>query len=570
MLRELTIENFAIIDHLSVQFEPGFTVLTGETGAGKSIIIDALQAALGARMPSDVVRSDSSLASVEAIFQLAPEEQTALSAVLEEYGVDSADDLILRREISAAGRSTARLNGRAVPAGALESIGSGLVDIHGQSEHLSILRRDRQLDVLDRYGGLLSLRAQVGAAVREYGRLSRELDALAGGQREAEQRLDLLRFQVSEIEGANIRVGEEEELASERNLLVNAEKLSQLSAQVYELLHGESGAVLDTLALAAGAVQELSGIDATLVLLAQRLESAQYELEDIAQEIRQYRDSVEYDPQRLEVIEERLDLLTRLRRKYGPSPEEVIAFGERARAELEAVENFDERIAELAHEVQRVGREAAALASQLSQSRSRAARELTGAMKKALEGVGLKGTSFEAELSRTESADGLEVPGEGRFRFGPSGIDSLSFLVSFNVGEPLRPLERVASGGETSRFLLALKSVLSEADSTPTLIFDEVDVGVGGRRAGDIGSRMRALARAHQVLSITHMPQIAAMADQHLRVEKALRDGRTTVDVRPLASGDRVVELAEMMTGTGTETARRNAEELLEAARRSG
>jgi DNA repair protein RecN (Recombination protein N) len=191
-------------------------------------------------------------------------------------------------------------------------------------------------------------------------------------------------------------------------------------------------------------------------------------------------------------------------------------------------------------------------------------------MKKALEGVGLKGTSFEAELSRTESADGLEVPGEGRFRFGPSGIDSLSFLASFNVGEPLRPLERVASGGETSRFLLALKSVLSEADSTPTLIFDEVDVGVGGRRAGDIGSRMRALARAHQVLSITHMPQIAAMADQHLRVEKALRDGRTTVDVRPLASGDRVVELAEMMTGTGTETARRNAEELLEAARRSG
>jgi DNA repair protein RecN (Recombination protein N) len=566
MLVELAIENFAIIDRLLLRLDPGFTVLTGETGAGKSIIIDALQAALGTRVAADSVRRDAPAASVEAIFELAGDERAVLGATLEEYGMEADDTLILRREISAGGRSTARLNGRAVPVSVLNTIGSALVDIHGQSEHLSVLRRDHQLTVLDRFGRLTDLRGEVSEAVREYGRLRRRLDELTGGQREAEQRLDLLRFQVTEIETAAVRPEEEEELLAERNLLANAEKLSRLAARAYDLLQGDTGTIVDLLGDAAGIVRELAGIDPGLQSLADRVETARYELEDVAQEVRQYRDGVEYDPQRLDAIEERLDLLQRLRRKYGATLEDVLAFGQAAREELEAIESYDERLETLREELRHAESRAGALAAELSHGRAAAAQQLTTAVSEALQGLGLKGTGFEVELTRTASEDGLDLPGEGRFAYGPTGVDSATYLVSFNPGEPLRPLERVASGGETSRFMLALKSVLSEADRTPTLVFDEVDVGVGGRRAADVGARMRSLAQSHQVLSITHMPQIAAMADQHLTVQKAVRAGRTTVDVRALESGDRVSELAEMMSGTGTEAARRNAEELLEAA----
>jgi DNA repair protein RecN (Recombination protein N) len=567
MLTELSIENFAIIDRLLLRLEDGFTVLTGETGAGKSIIIDALQAALGARVGSDVVRTDARYAAVEAVFDVPRGGSAALDTLRTEQGLDEDDVLILRREISASGRSSARLNGRAVPVGVLAAAGSALVDIHGQSDHLSVLRRDRQLDVLDRFGGLSECRAEVGEAVKEYNRAKRALEELVGGRRDVEQRLDLLRFQVGEIEAAQVRPEEEDELTVERHLLVNAERLTQLSSSAYDALYGESVGALNGVAAAAGTLHELAAIDPGLGGLAERLLSAQYELQDIAQELRQYRDRVDYDPQRLDSIEERLDLLTRLRRKYGPTLEDVIAFGARAREDLEAVENFDERLDELEGEVAGAAARAGASAEYLSEGRLKAARTLTAAMAEALQGLGLKGTGFQVELTRTPSDDGLPLPGEGgKYSYSLSGIDSVTFLVSFNPGEPLRPLERVASGGETSRFLLALKSVLAEADQTPTLVFDEVDVGVGGRRATDVGERMRDLSRSHQVISITHMPQIAALADRHMTVAKAVRDGRTTVDVRALDSTERVVEIAEMMSGSGTEAARRNAEELLESA----
>lgn len=569
MLAELSIDNFAIIDHLLLRFYPGFTVLTGETGAGKSIIIDALQAALGARTASDVVRGDARFAAVEAVFEVPPVgSDSALDALLEEYGIEDEGCLILRREISSSGRSTARINGRAVPLSALGALGSLLVDIHGQSDHLSILRRDRQLDVLDRYGGLLALRQRAAETVQEYGRLRRELDTLAGGQREAEQRLDLLRFQVDEIEAARLRPDEEDELHAEKNLLVNAERLTHLSTETYEALQGDAGAA-DAVRRAATSMRELAGIDRSLTPLAERLETAQYELEDLAQEARQYRDGVEYDPKRLDEIEDRLDVVNRLRRKYGETISEVLAFGERVRAEMEDIENFDERLADLAAKVEEVEAQAGTLVEELSQARQKTAGGLGEAMREALQGLGLKDTSFETEVTQSESQDGIPVPESGnRYAYSLSGIDTVGFLVSFNPGEPLRPLERVASGGETSRFLLALKSVLAEADRTPTLIFDEVDVGVGGRRGMDVGERMRNLSRSHQVISVTHLPQIAALADQHLTTVKSVAGGRTSVEVRTLETPERIVEIAEMMSGTGTEAARRNAQELLEAAQR--
>jgi DNA repair protein RecN (Recombination protein N) len=388
------------------------------------------------------------------------------------------------------------------------------------------------------------------------------------GQREAEQRLDLLRFQSGEIEAAQLRAGEEEDLRAERNLLANAEKLTSLASAAYDALHGGVTPAVDSVGAAVTATSDIAGIDPGLAGLAERVQSAQVEIEDIADELRRYRDSVEYDPRRLEAIEERLDLLTRLQRKYGPTIEDVIAFGERVRAELEDVENLDDHIAALEHDLGVAEKEAGQLAGELSRRRTDAAGKLTVAMADALQGLGLKGTSFQVQMGREQAPDGLLVDTQGPYAYTPAGIDRVAFLVSFNPGEPLKPLERVASGGETSRFLLALKSVLARADRIPTLVFDEVDVGVGGRRAMDVGERMRRLAESHQVLTVTHMPQIAALADQHLTVLKAVREGRTTVDVRPLESADRVAEIAEMMSGTGSDAARRNAEELLEAAQR--
>ncbi|MBV9281456.1 MAG: DNA repair protein RecN [Chloroflexi bacterium] len=571
MLSELTIQNFAIIDSLLLRFYPGFTVLTGETGAGKSIIIDALQAGMGGRVGPEVVRGDARFAAVEAVFDRPDAGRNeALDALLADYGAEDDDCLILRREIHAAGRSTARINGRAAPLSALATVAAALVDIHGQSDHLSILKRDRQLDVLDRYGTLQPLRGRVAESVKEASRLRGEVQELTSGAREAAQRLDLLRFQVREIESAQLGPGEEGELELERNLLVSAERRTQLSGAACDALQGEAGAALDGLYRAVSSLRDLAALDPSLAEAAQRLEAAQYEVEDIAQELRGYRDRVEYDPNRLNSIEERVDLLTRLKRKYGSTVEEIIAFGEQARARMEDVENLDERLALLQRQVDEAERRAGGLAYELSRSRAAAAETLSEAMRDALQGLGLKSTSFQVELTRTPAGAGLPMPDSpDRYAFSQTGIDAATFLVSFNPGEPLRPLDKVASGGETSRFLLALKSVLAGADQIPTLIFDEVDVGVGGRAAVNVGERLRSLARSHQVLSITHLPQIAALADQHLAVTKSVNGGRTTVRIQPLEAADRVLEIAEMMSGTGSEAARRNAEELLEAARRA-
>lgn len=567
MLTELSIQNFAIIDHLLVRFGPGFTVLTGETGAGKSIIIDALQTALGARVSGDVVQAGARSASVEAVFDAEALDEVVID-VLHELGIEDEEVLILRREISPAGRGAARVNGRAVPLSVLSTLGAALVDIHGQSDHLSILRRDRQLDVLDRYGDLLGLRAQVTGAIREYAVVRRRLEELSAGQREMEQRLDLLRFQVLEIESANLQPAEEDDLRAERNLLMNAEKLTQLSSSAYQELQGETGSGVERVVAAAAALRDLATVDPILAPYAERLESAQYELEDIGQEIRQYRDSVEYDPTRLDEIEERLDVIIRLQRKYGATLADVLAFGRQVRAELDDVENLDERLASLGAEVEFAETEAGRLAGQLSAARGAVGERLTADMSEALQGLGLKGTAFEVEVTRREAEAGLPLPDGHHYAFTQSGADTAGFLVSFNPGEPLRPIEKVASGGETSRFLLALKSVLAGADRTPTLIFDEVDVGVGGRNGIVVGDRLRILSGQHQVISITHLPQVAALADEHLTVAKVVVAGRTSVGVRVLESSERVTEIAEMMSGTGTAAARRNAEELLEAARR--
>ncbi len=570
MLLQLAIENFAIIERLVVPFDPGLTVLTGETGAGKSILIDALQAALGARTPVDMVRSGARVATVEAIFDFPLDDESGPLSLLAEYGIEPDEQLILRREISTTGRSVARINGHALPIASLQSIGALLVDIHGQSEHLSILRRDRQLDVLDRFGELTDLRNRVSAAMSEWTGIARELQALVTGRRETEQRLDLLRFQVEEIESAKLTADEERDLEADRARLANAERLAYLADSAHECLAGENGGAIEALRDALAATRELGSIDTDRSDLNARLEAARYELEDVGEELRRYRDQVENDPDRLRAIEERLDLLTRLRRKYGATLEDVIAFGEQARASLFDAENLDDRITELQSGAEQAEREAGDLIGQLSIARGKAAQELARAMRAALTGLGLNGTGFEARLTQTESAEGLNVPAlDGRYVATGAGVDAITFLVSFNPGEPLRPIDRVASGGETSRFLLALKSVLATADPVPTLVFDEVDVGVGARHGRSVGERLRDLAHGHQVLSITHLPPVAALADHHLTVRKTVTGERTTMIVQVLEGAERVSEIAAMMSGSESETARKNARELLELAHRS-
>jgi DNA repair protein RecN (Recombination protein N) len=566
MLSQLRVDDFAIIDRLLLRFQPGFTVVTGETGAGKSIIIDALQAALGARIGTGSVRTGADFASVEAVFDL-PEERVNpnLEGTLVEYGIEYQPQLILRREISTSGRGAARINGRAVPLSVLATVGSELVDIHGQSDHLSVLRRDRQLEALDLFGNLMEERTAVAAALREYAGARSDLEALSAGRREAERRLDLLRFQVHEVESANLLPEEEETLAADRNRLSNAERLQVLSRTAHDALSDDA---LQALAATSRTMRDLASIDPSLRPIEERLEGARYDLDDISQELRRYGDTVEYDPQRLALVDDRIDLVTRLERKYGATIAEVIEFGSRARAEMEDVENLDERLAEAARRVDEVEVLSGRLAENLSNRRGEAAERLTESMGTALQGLGLKSTGFRVEVGQTMSEDGIVLPTRGeRVGFGPSGVDTAAFLVSFNPGEPLRPLEKAASGGETSRFLLALKSALADADMIPTLVFDEIDVGIGGRHGTVVGERLRSLSLSHQVLSITHLPQIAALGDHHITVSKAVHRGRTTVEVRALEAEDRVVEIAEMLSGTGTDSARRNAEELLKAAR---
>jgi DNA repair protein RecN (Recombination protein N) len=568
MLVELSIENFAIVDRLLVRFEPGFTVITGETGAGKSIIVDALQAALGGRVRGDLVRTGAPSATVEAVFELSDDRgEPDLHSVLQEYGFSVDEPLILRREISASGRASARVNGRVMPVSGMAALGQFLVDIHGQSDHLSLLRPDRQLDLLDRYGRLVTRRSDVSAAITEYERAKSRLASLESSRRELEQRLDLLRFQAGEIDAARLQPSEDEALRQERSLLVNAERLALLAAQAHDSLDGEQASAGNALATALQQVRELATIDPASDAMSARLESACIELQDVAQELRQYLETVERDPSRLAEIDERLDLIHRLQRKYGPTVDDVLAFGARVNTELQEIESFDDRVDEArllaAHAEDRAG----SLASDLSEGRGEAAGRLSTSMHEALRGLGLMRTEFRAVTSQTEDEHGLQVPGKSqRFKAWRSGIDTVSFLVSFNPGEDLRPIERVASGGETSRFLLALKSVLADADPIPTLVFDEADVGVGGRHGTVVGERLRELSIHRQVLSITHLAQVAALADHHLTVQKEVVGDRSTALVSPVEDHDRVREIAEMISGTETDVALQNARELLERA----
>ncbi|MCL5950372.1 MAG: DNA repair protein RecN [Chloroflexi bacterium] len=574
MLAEIDIVNFAIIDHLHVKFHRGFNVLTGETGAGKSIIIDAVGTLLGGRAQSEFVRAGAERTRVEGVFSLEPAARESICPVLDEMGIDHADDsLIVTREINREGRNTCRLNGRPVTLHVLQRIGEHLIDIHGQSEHLSLLRVREHVDFLDRYGNLWETRAHVAEKVKALRAVRSELQSLMMDERERARRVDRLTYIVEEISQANLKVDEEETLKQERELLGNAELRANLADHAYRALYGagedEKGAI-DLFAEALQAITGLERYDASVKDLREQADSAAAQADDLARALRQYRDAVDHNPDRLQEIDERLDLIFRLKRKYGESIEEILAFGENAAAELAGISHGEQRTEELHAQEAALLQAIASLGGELSLARREAGERLGIEIEAQLQDLGMAKAKFGVGLERAEDAEGVEVDGT-RVAFDTTGIDRVEFLVSPNPGEPLKPLAKIASGGETSRLMLAMKSVLSRADNVPTLIFDEIDQGIGGRTGGIVGHKLWALtptaARAdgvpqHQVICVTHLPQIAAFGDIHLNIRKDIVGERTVTLLHELKGSERVEELAQML-GTATALTRKSAEEML-------
>jgi DNA repair protein RecN (Recombination protein N) len=567
LLSELTITNFAIIDRIQLTLVPGLSVLTGETGAGKSIIIDAVSTLLGGRADAELIRAGTEGARVEGIFVLPPTLREELTPLLHEQGLqdDSGGELILARAINRSGRNVCRVNGRAVPLSVLAQLGERLVDIHGQSEHLSLLRVKEHLNFLDRYAGLQEQRAAVAEGVRALRRVREELASLHRDERELARRADLLQYQVHEIEDAQLLPDEEDELLNERKLLLNAERLSELSHSAYQTLAGgeEQHTIADLLDSVLRDLTELERLDAQVAAQRQVVEETTYQLEDLARMLRSYRDGVEFNTVRLQAVEERLDLIHGLKRKYGGCIPEILRFAQEAARELHAITHNEERMAELEQEQARLVADVGAQAAALSAERRAAAERLSTGIERELDELSMKQAHFVVDIQWKEAEEGLLVEGKN-YAFDLTGIDRVEFLISPNVGEPPKPLAKIASGGETSRLMLALKAVLSAADQVPTLIFDEIDQGIGGRAGGVVGLKLWGLTSEHQVLCVTHLPQLACYGDTHFQVDKAESEGRTVTRVRMLEGQERIEELAAMLGGPAGKTQLRSAEEMFQ------
>jgi DNA repair protein RecN (Recombination protein N) len=571
MLHELHIRNFAIIDDLTLKLGDGFIVLTGETGAGKSILIDAAELVLGGRADSTVVRADEAGAWIEAHFRLDPEAQGQLLPRLEQEGLldEDASHLTLAREVRREGRNLCRVNGRTVNLNLLRDLGEGLVDVHGQSEHLSLLRVREHLELLDRFAHHEGLRTEFSAGYRALTEVGQSLAKLRQMQSEAARRAEFLSFQINEIESARVQPGEEERLLQERTRLANAEQLALSAEQAISLLDegaDERPPVVDQLGEVTEALQSLARVDTTLTAVHLEVQSMLEQAGDLAKRLRVYRESIEFNPRRLDEVEERLALLRNLKRKYGDNLQAVLEHAEAAREELETLTNAEQRMAELEAQQEQLLSALGTVGAQLSEGRLRAGEALAVGIEQELMDLRMAGARFGVEMRQEPDPEGVYV-GEKRLAYHENGVDEAEFLIEPNPGEGLKPLAKIASGGETSRLMLGLKSVLARADRTPTLIFDEIDQGIGGRVGGIVGLKLWRLARDHQVLCVTHLPQLAAFADQHFRVEKVQRAGRTFTTVGPLTADERLAELAMMLGGPGEANIRSASELMAQAAR---
>ncbi len=571
MLTELRIENFAIISQLELEFQPGLNILTGETGAGKSIIIDAVEAILGSRADATMVRTGAERAVVEASFEVPAEMSEPIRQILErEALLEDARLLELGREIRANGRSFARVNGRTVNVHLLSELAEYLVDVHGQSEHLSLLKVSQHLGLLDSYAHLEAELENYRAGYHDLGHIRRQLEELRKAELDAARQIDLLKYQINEIDSARLKGGEEDELKAERTRLANAEGIAGSVQEALQLLDEgspESPAVTELLGQITSLLSNLSRLDPEQTTLGARSQSALEEMTDLSASLHDYLETIEFNPKRLDQVEERLNLIQTLKKKYGVDIPAIQDYVEKARLQLDSIEHASEQISELEGQETLLLTGLGKQAEEMSARRHAAAEKLEKALELELDQLSMSGAKFKVDFISRPDGDGLMLSDGRKVAFDVTGFEHVEFLVAPNPGEGLKPLVKIASGGETSRLMLAIKNVLAMADHVPTLIFDEIDQGIGGRVGLTVGQKLWELGRQHQVLCVTHLPQLAAFGGQHLHVEKQLKDGRTETQVKALEGDERVFELAQMMGEVSAGT-RQSARELLSSVAR--
>jgi DNA repair protein RecN (Recombination protein N) len=568
MLLKLHIKDFALIDDLEIDFKGGLNILTGETGAGKSIIIDAVNMIIGERASSEYIRTGKQSAMVEAVFDCDGE---ALGDLLKEYGIEAEDGLIIiTREITEQGRNFCRANGRSVPVSVLKKLGRYLIDIHGQHQHQSLLESNTHMELLDLLGGeeVLTAREDV-ARIYELSRtFAGRVEDLVKKREELRRHKDILKYEIDEIEKAHLTPGEDVELEEKRRVLENAGKIFAALELAYSLLYlgDEAPSIIDNLGKIISHLEEIKKYFKPVESLSETLKNMLYELQDVAAAIRNYKESVEFDPEMLNEIQSRLELLDRLKAKYNMSIDELLKYKEEAAARLDDVLNIDDEIAELEEELKITNKSLVEKALALHNLRKKTAARLERDISKELQDLGMKGIQFAVNFKWEEDDSGLEVNGR-RYKITRDGFDRVEFLISTNPGEPLKPLAKIVSGGEASRIMLALKNIMAKVDNIPCLIFDEIDAGIGGRTAQIVGEKLSRIAKSHQVLCVTHSPQIASLGDAHFLIKKETLGGKTYTRVSEIRGQDRVNELARMLGGaeiTGNTLA--HAREMLKLA----
>lgn len=565
MLLELSIRNFAIIKQVTISFRKGLNILTGETGAGKSIIIDALGLLLGERSSTDFVRYGEKRAEVEGLFELPP-GHPALQ-LCESFGVQMDPDgmLVVRRDISAQGKSIIRLNGQLVTLAMLRELGPWLVTVHGQHDAHALLQADKHISWLDAFGEqqLHKAKQEYAALYQAYRKARADLERMSRNEREMIQRVDLLSYQLQEIEAASLQPGEDEKLFSLRKKWAHSEKVFAGVQAAYRSLHGDQRG-LDWLGHAMSELERVQQYDESLGPLVEGIQNAYYQAEDLIHQLRQFQDRYDYDPKQLAEVERRLDTIQTLKRKYGKSVDEILEYAAKIQDELEEIEHYDDRLQQLQGKVRELEADLAVEAMELRTIRQECAKRLAAAIEQQLKELHMERARFAIELRLTPDENGIEVEGS-RYHVDENGMDMVEFMISPNPGEPLRPLAKIASGGELSRVMLAIKTILADAEQVGTLIFDEVDTGVSGRAAQAIAEKLARVGMNRQVLCITHLPQVASMADAHFFIKKDMNDQETTTSVHYLSDEERVTELARMLGGAVvTEKTAEHAKEMID------
>ena len=569
MIETLSIRNIALIDELELELASGLNIFTGETGAGKSVILKSIGLVLGERASADIVREGADFAKVEA--SVAPDEAHPMWHTDFAFGdvLDPSDVVILSRQISASGRSRCHINGRLVNLKQLQALGTLLVDIHGQHEHQSLFRTETHLKLLDDFGGSSETCEQVRQIYTQLRALQREAASLADTLAASEREKELLEFEIKELTTANLEEGEDEKLADEARLLKNAEALHASANMAYQQLGSDGsgvggfGSPLERLEGAAKELTKLSELDSSLSELQDRLESVIYEVEDIAAQVRQYADTVEFNQGRLDEIDDRLALISKLRRRYGNTISEILGYHAEAEQKLETIQLGSEKQEAVQAEIRKTVQEAQHLCTALSAKRVHVAKHLSERIEKELRTLGMDKAEFQASVELIPDEGGeFQIDGE-RYAFRSDGMDAVEFLIAPNVGSEPRPITKIASGGEISRIMLALKTVLVQVDEVPTLLFDEIDSGIGGKVADVVGKKLKELSAFSQVICITHLPQIARFADKHFRVDKKVVGERTLITATALTAEEQVDEIARMYGGEATEIGLAHAREFL-------